>query len=108
MLVVRRRSTIIVRYAPWISEDWFSADKFPFAMMVLIASDSREICSFPPVHALVFVSQKDIDGAEDREASLAFHRTNPQFGEFMDKLLLEIEEYRKGGPDEPELVAAEA
>lgn len=51
--------------------------------------------------------QTEIDKAEDREKTLAFHRTNPQFGEFMDKLLLEIEEYRKGGADEPELVAAE-
>eukprot|EP00752_Nemacystus_decipiens_P005133 g4657.t1 len=50
---------------------------------------------------------REIDQAEDREKALAFHRTSTQFGEFMDKLLLEIEEYRKGGPDEPELVAAD-
>lgn len=51
--------------------------------------------------------QREIDQAEDREKALAFHRTSTQFGEFMDKLLLEIEEYRRGGPDEPELVAAD-
>jgi len=52
-------------------------------------------------------AQKEIDQAEDREKALAFHRTSTQFGGFMDKLLLEIEEYRKGGVDEPELVAAD-
>lgn len=53
------------------------------------------------------LSQTEIDQARDREKSLAFHRTSTQFGEFMDKLLLEIGEYRKGGDDEPELVAAD-
>ena len=52
--------------------------------------------------------QREIDQAEGREKALAFHRTSTQFGDFMDKLLLEIAEYRRGGPDEPELVAAEA
>ena len=52
-------------------------------------------------------AQTEIDRADDREKSLAFHRTSTQFGGFMDKLLLEIEEYRKGGVDEPELVAAD-
>lgn len=52
-------------------------------------------------------SQTEIDQARDREKALAFHRTSTQFGEFMDKLLLEIGEYRKGGVDEPELVAAD-
>lgn len=51
--------------------------------------------------------QAEIDKAQDPEKALAFHRTNTQFSEFMDKLLLEIEEYRKGGPDEPALVAAD-
>eukprot|EP00903_Cladosiphon_okamuranus_P008696 g8332.t1 len=50
---------------------------------------------------------REIDQAEDREKALAFHRTSTQFGEFMDKLLLEIEEYRRGGADEPDLVAAD-
>ncbi|CAN0163561.1 unnamed protein product [Scytosiphon promiscuus] len=49
----------------------------------------------------------EIDQADDREKALAFHRTSSQFGEFMDKMLLEIEEYRKGGNDEPALVAAD-
>ncbi|CAM9186315.1 unnamed protein product [Ectocarpus sp. 6 AP-2014] len=49
----------------------------------------------------------EIDQADDREKALAFHRTSTQFGEFMDKMLLEIEEYRKGGTGEPELVAAD-
>lgn len=53
------------------------------------------------------LSQTEIDQARDREKALAFHRTSTQFGEFMDKLLLEIGEYRKGGVDEPELVAAD-
>lgn len=52
-------------------------------------------------------AQTEIDQAEDREKALAFHRTSTQFGDFMDKLLLEIEEYRRGGQDEPELVAAD-
>lgn len=56
----------------------------------------------------MFLHKTEIDGAKDREKALAFHRTNPQFSEFMDKLLLEIQEYRRGGPDEPELVAAES
>ena len=38
---------------------------------------------------------------------MAFHRTNTQFSDFMDKLLLEIGEYRKGVADEPALVAAD-
>ncbi|CAM9211734.1 unnamed protein product [Ectocarpus sp. 12 AP-2014] len=49
----------------------------------------------------------EIDQADDREKALAFHRTSTQFGEFMDNMLLEIEEYRKGGKGEPELVAAD-
>ncbi|CAN0099989.1 unnamed protein product [Ectocarpus fasciculatus] len=49
----------------------------------------------------------EIDQADDREKALAFHRTSTQFGEFMDKMLLEIEEYRMGGTGEPELVAAD-
>lgn len=52
-------------------------------------------------------AQTEIDQADDREKALAFHRTSTQFGDFMDKMLLEIEEYRKGGADEPELVAAD-
>lgn len=56
---------------------------------------------------LLPVLQREIDQAEDREKALAFHRTNTQFGDFMDKLLLEIAEYRRGGPDEPELVATD-
>lgn len=54
------------------------------------------------------VLQLEIDKANDPKKTLAFHRTSTQFGEFMDKLLLEIGEYRKGGSDEPALVAADA
>lgn len=52
-------------------------------------------------------TQAEIDQAHDPEKALAFHRTNTQFSDFMDKLLLEIEEYRKGGAGEPALVAAD-
>lgn len=55
---------------------------------------------------LLFV-QTEIDQADDREKVLAFHRTSTQFGDFMDKMLLEIEEYRRGGTDEPKFVAAD-
>lgn len=51
--------------------------------------------------------QAEIDQAPDPEKALAFHRTNTQFGGFMDILLLEIDEFRKGGAGEPALVAAD-
>ena len=58
--------------------------------------------------SLLAMPQTEIDNADDRQETLAFHRTSKEFGEFMDKLLLEIGEYRKGEQDEPALVAADA
>ncbi|CAM9361462.1 unnamed protein product [Phaeothamnion confervicola] len=33
---------------------------------------------------------REIDGADDNDAELRFARTNPQFAEFVDKMLLEL------------------
>ncbi|CAN0077386.1 unnamed protein product [Discosporangium mesarthrocarpum] len=55
----------------------------------------------PKLQALLI----EIDRARDPEKVLCSHRSGQQFGEFVDRLLLEIGEYRKGKAGEPTLVA---